>query len=270
MSDLIKALEAGAKRHKQLAQQDIRVLTLDIENAPNIVHTWGLFNQNIGINQIVQPATTFGVAYKWYGEKQAHFLSDHEHGHETMVERTHALLNEADIVIGFNHVGFDLPHLRREFVLQGLGPTTSFKNVDLLRVVRKQFRFTSNKLDFVAQQFGLGKKTSHTGHDLWVRCMAGDPEAWKLMTKYAKQDVLLTEKLYDRVLPWIPNHPHRGVWLGDPWACPNCGTSIDPEAPGKLSVAHVTAYNSFQCPNCGVPVRGTRVRSERLKTRATV
>lgn len=272
MSDLLKALEAkSAKFHKQLAQQDVKVLTIDIENAPNIVHTWGLFKQNIGIGQIVQPATTFGIGYKWYHEKQAHFLSDHVHGHEEMVKQTHALLDEADLVIGFNHVGFDLPHINRESVLQGLGPNKPYKNVDLLRVARKQFRFTSNKLDFLAQQLGLGSKTAHTGHDLWVRCMAGDPAAWKLMEKYCKQDVYLTERLYDRLLPWIPNHPHRGVWVGDAWACTNCGHDVDPEtAAGSLSVAAVTAYNSYQCPNCGHWLRGTRVRSEKLKTRSTV
>ena len=268
MSELLEALTARtANTRKALAKQDVRVLTIDIENAPNLVHTWGLFKQNIGIGQIVKPAYTFGVGYKWYDEKQAHFLSDHVHGHEDMVKQTHALLDEADLVIGFNHVGFDLPHVNRESVLLGLPPNRPYKNVDLLRVMRKQFRWTSNKLDFVAQELGLGKKTSHTGHDLWVRCMDGDPAAWALMEKYCKQDVYLTEKLYDRVLPWIPNHPHRGVWIGDAWACPNCGTSVDPETPSELAVAHVTAYNSYQCPGCQKWLRGTRVRSEKLKLR---
>lgn len=272
MSELLKALNAkSAKFHKQLAQQEVRVLTIDIENAPNLVHTWGLFKQNIGINQVIKPAYTFGVGYKWYHEKQAHFLSDHVHGHEEMVKQTHALLDEADLVIGFNHVGFDLPHLNRESVLLGLGPNKPYKNVDLLRVARKQFRFTSNKLDFLAQEFGLGSKTAHEGHDLWKKCLDGDAAAWKRMEKYCKQDVYLTEKLYDRVLPWIPNHPHRGVWVGDAWACTNCGTPVDPEtASQSLSVAHVTAYNSYQCPNCQHWLRGTRVRSEKLKTRSTV
>jgi DNA polymerase elongation subunit (family B) len=272
VSELLEAMQARqAKITKQLAQQDIKALTVDIENAPNIVHTWGLFKQNIGISQIVKPAYTFGVGYKWYHEKQAHFLSDHVHGHKEMVERTHALLDEADMVIGFNHVGFDLPHINRESVLLGLGPNRPYKNVDLLRVARKQFRFTSNKLDFLAQQLGLGSKTAHTGHDLWVRCLDGDPAAWKLMEKYCKQDVVLTEKLYNRLLPWIPNHPHRGVWLGDSWACPNCGHDIDPESAAEQpSVAHVTAYNTYQCPNCTHWTRGTLVRSQKLKTRSTV
>jgi hypothetical protein len=31
-----------------------RIVTIDIETFPNIVYTWGLFEQNISINQIVR------------------------------------------------------------------------------------------------------------------------------------------------------------------------------------------------------------------------
>ena len=249
------------------AAKHLKVLTIDVENSPNVVHTWGLYNQNIGINQIVTPATTFGVGYKWYHEDEAHFLSDHEHGHEEMVRLTHELLTEADIVIGFNQTGFDLPHLGREFVLAGLNPPAPYRQVDLLKVARKQFKFSSNKLDWLAQQFGLGAKTSHEGHTLWVKCMDGDPEAWAKMAEYCRQDVVLTEKLYDRLRSWIPNHPHISMFSGKDWGCPNCGEAdVSRDIKGE-AFTNTQRYPMYQCRSCGTWIRSTRKLNNSTKTR---
>lgn len=247
--------------------RSLKILTLDIENRPNVVHTWGLFNVNVSLNQVITPAGTFGVAYKWYGESKTHFLSDHHTGHDEMIRKTHQLMSEADIIVGFNHVGFDVPHLNREFALAGLGLPKPSANVDLLKVVRKQFRFTSNKLDFVSQQFGLGSKTQHEGHGLWVRCLEDDPSAWELMRKYAMQDVALTEQLYDTLRAYIPNHPHVGQWTGDPWSCPSCGhKDVSKNRQGNAHTM-VQQYRQYQCENCGTWIRGTKKLQGPTETR---
>ncbi len=44
--------------------------------------------------------------------------------------------------------------------------------------------------------------------------MNKDPAAWKVMEKYNKQDVLLLEKVYDRLLPWIKSHPNHHLFNG--------------------------------------------------------
>jgi len=165
-------------------KSDLKVLTFDIENAPNMVYSWGLFNQNIGVNQVIEPARTFGFGAKWYHEKRPFFLSEHELGQEEMIRQSHAVLNEADILVSYNGIGFDSKHMNREFAKIGLPPAKPVKHIDLLRVVRSQFRMTSNKLDHVAEYFGLGNKTAHTGFDLWTRCTAGEAAAWTLMDRY--------------------------------------------------------------------------------------
>lgn len=248
---------------------ELRVLTFDIENAPTTAHVWGLFRQNIGINQIVEPGRTFGFGGKWYDEKKPFFFGEGTMSHEEVIQESHSVLNEADILVSYNGIGFDLPHMNREFLALGLPPVKPSKHVDLLQVVRKQFNMTSNKLDFVAQYLGLGSKTAHTGFDLWKDCMAGDSKAWSLMEKYCKQDVKLTEDVYNKLRPWIPNHPHMGVWLEDDWVCSNCGSEIDPEKPvkGKVAVAQVTGYNLYQC-KCGHWLRGTVIQTKKLRTRS--
>jgi hypothetical protein len=80
-----------------------------------------------------------------------------------------------------------------------------------LKVVRQHFRFPSNKLDYVAQELGLGSKEKHEGFELWVKCMQRDLAAWQKMEKYNIQDVILLEKLYTTLLPWIISTPSRGI-----------------------------------------------------------
>ena len=246
------------------ATKNLRLLVIDIETAPNIAHVWGLYNQNIGINQIVEPGRILGYAYKWVGEKGVHWV-DEQDGHQAMIAKAHELLSEADVAIHFNGTKFDIPHFNREFLLAGLTPPKPFKQIDLLRTVRKQFRFASGKLDYVSQQLGLGAKVKHEGHALWVACMNGDAKAWARMGKYARQDVALTEKLFHVLLPWLTSVPHLGQLAkaeGGCWACGSEKLTRD-----GACTAYVTSYPLHQCANCGAWVRGTNKLEHVTKTR---
>lgn len=172
-----------------------------------------------------------------------------------MLDAAHSMLSEADVVVGYNSKRFDMLHLNREFVLAGMQPPAPYQQVDLLAVVRRQFKFPSNKLDYVAQALNLGGKTSHTGFQLWVDCMADDPKAWALMKKYNKQDVVITEALYDKLLPWIPGHPSHGTFNGLNNMCPNCG-SLKLQSRGKAYTAAST-YQRYACKDCGKWSRGS-------------
>jgi DNA polymerase elongation subunit (family B) len=258
--------EANRKRKIAPAAKNLRILVFDIENAPNAVWTWGLWKQNISINQIDEPGRVLGFAWKWVGEKEAHWTGEDTDGHEGMVRKCHELLSEADVVVHFNGVGFDVPHVNREFLLLGLAPAKPFKQVDLLRVARKQFRFPSNKLDYIAQQLGIGHKVHHEGFDLWLKYMDGDAKAQAKMGRYAKQDVKLTEKLFHILLPWLTNVPHIGQLAGESehscWACGSEKLVRNGEA-----TAFVTSYPLFACKNCGAWVRSTKKLQHTTTTR---
>lgn len=230
----------------------MKILHLDIETAPNKVYSWGLFNQNIGINQIVEPGYTLCFAAKWHGGNKVMF-----HAGDDMVDAAWNLLDEADVVVHYNGIKFDIPTLNREFVLAGYTPPSPYHQIDLLRTVRRAFRFTSNKLDYVAQQLGLGSKTQHKGMELWHKCMEGDAQAWKVMEKYNKQDVKLTEKLYGKLLPWIENHPNHALYVDngvDRPTCPNCG-GHHLQSRGTYTTK-TQRYQRFCCSDCGTWTRG--------------
>lgn len=240
---------------------DIRVLHLDIETAPTLAYTWSLFPKYINIHDITEPGYTLCWAAKWEGEREIIFRKHTEKGFLTDI---HALLDEADAVVHYNGTRFDIPTLNREFILQGMDPPSHYHQIDLLKTVRKQFRFQSNKLDFVAQQLGLGCKTQHKGMALWHGVMAGVEKDWRLMERYNRQDVALTQKLYKRLLPWIHNHPNVGMWVKDPTApvCPTCGTQ-NMQRKGRQFNTKAASYTRYKCNKCGTP---SRARLATVKT----
>jgi DNA polymerase elongation subunit (family B) len=234
-----------------------RILTIDIECSAHTVRTWGLHDQNIGLNQIVDVGSVICFAAKWYDERKVRFHSDHHDGHEAMVAAAWSLLDECDALVHYNGRAFDVKHLHREFVLAGMPPPSPHKDIDLLTVARSRFKFASNKLDHVAAQLGLGSKTKHSGFDLWTGWEQGDPAAIRKMRQYNRQDVILTEALYDRLRPWIKNHPHPGLYPGgDLTGCPNCGGPMAPT--GRTTNTGSRQYALLRCAACGANGRPAR------------
>ena len=226
----------------------MNILFLDIETSPNTAHVWGLWNQTVSINQLLESSSTLCWAAKWADEDGVMFDSIYQSTPKQMIKRIHNLLEHADMVVHYHGTSFDIPTLNKEFIAHGLKPPSPYKEVDLLKTIRKRFRFASNKLDYVAQKLGLGKKHPHKGHELWIECMAHKQEAWATMEEYNRQDVVLLEKLYYRVLPWIKHHPNHSAFDNRP-ICPNCGH--DKAQCRGFALTQTGKYQRYQCKGCG-------------------
>lgn len=242
----------------------MRILLLDIETAPNLAYVWGLWDQNIAINQIAANGYVLCWSAKWLGGEEVFFDSVHKSKPKRMLERVWKLLDKADAVVHYNGKKFDIPTLQKEFLQHGIQPPAPYKQIDLLRVSKEAFRFPSNKLDYVSSALGIGKKIRHEGHELWVKCMAGDNEAWKVMEGYNRQDVLLLEKLYEKYLPWIKNHPNHGAFE-ESAICTNCG-SHNLQRRG-YAVTSAMKYARYQCNDCGSWLRGNKAVNHTLQER---
>ena len=134
---------------------------------------------------------------------------------------------------------------------------TPYQQVDLLETAKRRFRFVSNKLDYVSQFLGLEAKQQHKGMRLWNECMAGDEEAWEIMKRYNIQDVKLLGALYDRLLPWINNHPNMALYTDHndlAIKCTNCGS----DHVKKNGMEHLAtqSYQRYKCLDCGTPLKG--------------
>jgi uncharacterized protein YprB with RNaseH-like and TPR domain len=227
----------------------MKLLFLDIETSPINAYTWGLWQQNVGLNQIISSTEVMCFGARWYGSKKVIFKSVHHDGKKHMLKEIHSLMDEADIVCGWNSASFDHKHLKREFIQANMLPPSPSKDLDLMRVVKQQFKFPSNKLDYVAQTLGVGAKVQHSGFDLWVKCMAGNDRAWREMKKYQIQDVDLLVDLYEKLKPWIKNHPSTPMHNFKEDGCVVCGSQKLQRRGFEKTNSGV--YQRYQCQSCG-------------------
>ena len=246
----------------------MKILLLDIETAPTNVYTWSLYPKFINPNDVQKTGYTLCWAAKWLGDKEVMYSSVRD-GEKQMLKRIHALVDEADAVIHYNGRKFDMPTLNREFLRYRMAPPSHYHQMDLLLTVRKQFRFESNKLDYVCQRLGLGGKVQHKGMSLWYGCMEGKESDWNTMERYNKRDVRILEKLYKYVLPWITGHPNAGLYK--PTTRPTCSTCGSTNVVKKGTQYNTTrvSYDRYKCNDCDTPLR-SRMQSKRTSPNVLV
>lgn len=231
-----------------------KILSLDIETRPALAYTWKAYDVNIGYEQIVEPGGIICFAAKWVGKKDVIFYSEWTHSRMEMLKAARALLEEADAVLTFNGESFDLPKLNGEFLLVGLDPAPPVTSIDVYKAVKK-LGYIVNKLAFIGPLLDVGAKVKHEGFGLWLRVMAEDAKAQAKMQKYNIQDVVLLEKLYKRILPFIANHPHLGDEKG---ACGACGSDHVQHRGWRRT--KFFKVRRIHCQSCGAWAEGTRVK----------
>jgi hypothetical protein len=193
---------------------------------------------------------------KWAGERKTRVLSTWEHGYSAMIAEVHSLLCEADAVATYNGASFDIPKLTGNFLLEGLPPPPPLTQIDIYKAVRRM-GFICNKLAYIAPLLGLGGKVKHEGLEMWIKVMAGDEKAQRKMAKYCAGDVRLLEDVYNRVRPYVANHPRMGN-VGSK-ACGNCG-SLRMQHRGERRTKSFWVER-LQCQNCGAWDSGKRTKA---------
>lgn len=226
----------------------MKMLFLDIETSPNTAYVWKLFKETIPLARLIDSSEVLCWSAKWAGEDEVMFNSIYHSRPKKMLQGIHKLLDAADAVVHYNGKAFDIPSLNKEFLLYDFPPPAPYKQIDLINTARSQFRFTSNKLDYICQRLGLGKKTD-TDFQLWVDCMNKDPDAWEKMEKYNRNDVIMLENLYNKLLPWIKNHPNLGLYTEESHVCPHCGGNHFQKR-GSYCTS-TCRYNRYRCNSCG-------------------
>lgn len=232
-----------------------RIAVYDIEIAPNLVYTWGLFKQNIGIPQIVRDWSLLSITHKWLGEKEVHYAdcSDNPMDDSALVAKAWELFDEADILVGQNSKHFDTRKMNARFIELGFPPYSPIREIDTKEEAAKLAMFTSNKLEWLAPHLTDVEKDKHTefpGYELFTECLNGNPRAWEAMRKYNPRDVIATEKLYLKLRPWIKGHPNVGNYNDrEVMQCTACG-SEDVQRRG-YRYTQVGVYPRFQCNHCG-------------------
>lgn len=241
-----------------LLNTDLKILFFDIECSPALYYGYGLYDQNIPIQSIVENPRMIAFTAKWYGKKKIHAFSEYHQSRREMLDEMHSMLDEADVVIGWNSKRFDTKWVNSEFMVEGMKPPSPYKQIDLMQEVKRNARFISNKLDYISQRLLSDQKIDYSMLNMWR--IVNNPNTseevrkkeWNAMMRYARKDTALLEPLFEELLPWI-KMPHP-VNSGDPDSCHNCGgrlrtNGFAPTLNGK--------YTRLRCVECGKSHRGT-------------
>lgn len=230
-----------------------RILLFDLETAPITAYVWARWDQNVSQKQVVSEGYILTYSAKWLGEDTIISGRITEKGDDsTLVKELAALFDQADIVVAHNALKFDVPLLKTRMIALGMNPPLPSKIVDTLRIAKAEFRFPSNSLDSIAAYLDLPRKASHSGFELWTRCMNMEDEAFEDMLEYNVQDVVVLEQLYLRLRHWSKTHPNVALLEapGTP-RCVCCGSDNLKHVEGKKFYTGTCAYELVSCNDCG-------------------
>jgi DNA polymerase elongation subunit (family B) len=238
-----------------------KILIYDIETAPLISYTWGIWQQDIALNQIKQDWHLLSWSAKWLDEKEVMYADQRNvkniENDKDILQQIWNLLNEADIVVTQNGKQFDQKKLNARFIIHGMHPPSPYRHIDTLELAKKNFGFTSNKLEYLSDKLcakfkKFTKRSQYSGFELWKACLSGDKKAWETMEKYNKQDVLALEELYKKLIPWH-NPINFNVYSDNTEKVCSCG-SIAIKKNGFVYTAS-GKFQAFKCLNCGARTR---------------
>jgi hypothetical protein len=242
-----------------------RILVLDVERVTGITqqHWWDrkdLQKRYIHVESVIREPRTTIACMKWYDQPDVmRFTEWDKGGRAQFLKNVHAVMAEADIVIGHNVDGADVPWLKGDFYMPRIGhkhrpklhPLPPFKTVDTLKVMRKEFKSGApfKGLDALCQILGLPSKTDRYDPQAMERAVAGSVEDRERLTDYCAGDVIAGQWLYDWTRPHNKSHPALFVdGQNKLTTCNRCGHETRDVA--RRYVANVLTYSMRRCTEC--------------------
>jgi hypothetical protein len=233
----------------------MRVLLYDLETSPIIAAVWGLYDQNIQYDSILQEWFIICASWKWLDEKQIKtasildnpklWVEDHTNDYP-VVKALYDAISQADVIVAHNNNGFDWKKFMARVVYHKLPPIPSPLMVDTLKEARR-FKFTSNKLDDLSTHLGLDRKIE-LKKGLWLKASQGDAKSIKELARYNKGDIPPLEDLYLRLRPYMTSHPNWNLHSNKP-CCPKCGgTNYQSRGVQRYGVS---MFQRYRCNDCG-------------------
>lgn len=233
----------------------LKVLFYDLETAPSLAHVWGPREEWIPHDRMQTASFTVCWSASWLGSDK--ILSACQTGAEArdqndvrIVRELMDLVREADVLVGHNINGFDLPMLNNRLLLDGHEPMGPKRTIDTCQLAKRHFRLHYNKLDYLAAQL-FGDHKLKTDFQLWLDCYHGDEAALAKMLRYNRKDVVLLKRVYDRMMLYVNGTPKLATPDFDgQHACPHCGSLHSLVKRGFVHT-NVSSFQQYQCGPCG-------------------
>lgn len=184
--------------------KEAKILFYDIEVSYGLARVWRpSYKTQVSYSDFVTHPKIICISYKWNDSDEINTVQwDKNKDDKALLEVFIQELNKSDIIIGHNADAFDLPWIRTRSLYHGIEMYPKYKSIDTLKIARYNHRFPSNRLDDLGDYLGLGRKIK-TDRELWVNTIEGDEKvsekALNQMIEYCEQDVLLLEKVYNKL-----------------------------------------------------------------------
>lgn len=234
----------------------LKILYFDIETAPTLGYLWHPAQGYVSPSQTLHEFFLLSWAAKWCGEKKIHSAvvtpkEAKDQDDERIISLLADLVRDADVVVGHNMDRFDLARVNSRVMLLGLEPLGPVDTIDTLKLAKGNFGFVHNKLDWLAQQLGLGNKIK-TDFQLWKDCYFGSQKALNEMLRYNKEDVVLLEGVFEAMKPYVKSL--RRLYEADEEGqviCPTCGAEGEKNfIARKYYRTKSGTYPQYQCVQC--------------------
>lgn len=237
-----------------------RIVLFDLETLPNLseaLKVWTNLSNFPGQTLRASITSIICAGYKTLGEKKVHCLNAWDfkawkkdvNDDKELCEKLYDILKDADCVVTHNGKRFDWKFLQTRLLFHKLPPLPKIHHVDTCHEAKKHLFMFNNRLNTLAHFLTDKEKLDHEGWELWVKVHGRDPASMSKMTRYCKQDVLVLEEVFKKMLPVISSLPNQNLF--NPMkekVCPKCG-STRLESRGKY-YSKTKTYRRYVCQDC--------------------
>lgn len=230
----------------------------DIEVTPNIGVFWQpSYSTSITYDQILQERQIICLSAKKEGGKVFNlawdapkdlkdFIFGKNDRDRKIIEEFAKIARETDDLVAHNGDRFDWKWITARAIRLGIEMPKEIVSTDTLKEAKKHFRFNSNRLDYLAQYLGVGGKTNTGGLQLWKDVISGDKKALSKMVRYCNNDVIILEKVFNKLKPYIKN---KTAVSDDRMECAECGKRMSKQRERRLASGLKKVV--LHCEKCG-------------------
>lgn len=236
---------------------DIEILQRPEDLVLNSFRAYPGYSMGANISSII----SFG--YKEFGAKgKAKCLNTWDYNpeeplnDEELCKKIYEVLKDVDYVITYYGKKFDEKFVRARLMKYGM-QLPKVTHIDMHAIVKRNFKFSSNRLKEVLKFFGLENKMDTGGWELWMEVLRKNAKAYAKMSKYCAQDVDVLERLVKHLDNYVP-------LPGKTTGCPKCES--------ESLIKNGTSYRSggsvqkYLCRDCGHVFRGARIKGTEFRS----
>lgn len=196
------------------------------------------------------------IGYKWLGDKETHVIvpcnlekwSKNPTADKEQIIEFMRLVEEADLVVGWNSKSFDWRFIQTRALKHKLGALPPVPHADLLLTARNTTKMRRT-LDNIGKFFDLKNQKIPLDINVWMAAGRGDIKALKQIIDHCIADVKMTEEAYYIFAPLSRVHPNVAMIEGKPGHCPRCGKDALIRKGEVKALRHYR--KQFKCKNCG-------------------